>query len=600
MKPELPSAAPLFTKAYEFAQKAHEGQVRAEGTPYITHCAAVEKIISEEWGIRSPELRAAALLHDTVEDNKSLTFIDIENEFGSKVAFLVEGVSQLRSEKENGVSKIEKDRETVRKVFNKNLIDPNVGVLKLADRLHNMRTLMHMPPEKQIAKAKETEGYAKLAESLGMWVVMRELEDLSLKYSSSRDYEKYARIRNEDPRTGEQFVEWLKSTLTTIATDAAIDAHLETRKISLPVLKNKKGKYLTEKINDLISFRVIVKGSGEAETRNQVYKMLGIIRENFAGIEDLDRFDDFYSKPRDNNYSAIQLTLDFPEGSTEIAISCEEKEEFNNWGIVSLIRRGETDLQKHALKLIFTPTHEVKFFQAKATGLDFAYSISPSMGARAEYAVVNGEVRPISTVLPNGAEVEIEIGEPRIAPKKELINFCLPNTRRVIDEQLSEQAKWEFEMKGKEAIYGIICKRGLIDLTDLLKIDKHKANLENLLYVLGCKGSIEDLYYKVGSGVMDIKDLEKHFDEAEITKSHLCISSILIEGVDGPGIWTLVSSAVSALGGNIGPMENRPHISAEGTTFTLRMVVENLSGESELKLAEAFGSDPRITKVIVV
>jgi len=591
----------IVARAYQISEKAHEGQFRAEGIPYFTHCIEVARILLEEWKITDPEMIATALLHDTVEDT-NVTLGELTSQFGPKVAFWVDGVSQFRSEKgeENGKSKEQRDRETVRKVFSKNLIDPNVGVLKLADRLHNMRTLQHMPQEKQVAKAKETEGYAQLARSLGMWWVMRELGDLSLRYTDPQAYEKYSRIRSEDPRTQDEFVSWIKSTLSTIATDLQVDASIETRELSLPELINKKGKYLTQKINNLISFGVKVKsGDSEAETRNRVYKMLGAIRENFAGVEDQTRFEDSYSKQKENNYSAILLTLDFPEGSIEVAITCEEKEEYNNWGVISLIRRGETDLQKYARKLIFTPTGEVRFFPEKATGLDFAVSISPSMGARSVAVIINGERKPISTVLPNGAEVEIEIGEPRIAPKEELRNYCLPNTRRIIDEQLSEQAKFVLEIKGREAVYGIISKRGLIDLADIFSIDKYKGALENLLYSLGCKGSLKDLYYKIGSGVMDTKDLERHLDEAGFTKEKLGLTSISIEGRDGPGISTLVTSEVNALGGNIGPMENRPHENMGVTTFTMRLVVENLTRADEIKLEKAL-QDSRISKVIVV
>jgi len=591
-----------LTKAYNLAKIAHEGQFRAEGIPYFTHCVEVARILYEEWKITDPKKVAVALLHDTVEDCEEITLDDLTKEFGPEVAVWVDGVSQFRSKKgeQNDKSKEEKDRETVRKVFSKNLIDPFVGVAKLADRLHNMRTLGFMPVKNQILKANETKDYAKLAESLGMWQVMRELENLSMKHSCPEEFEKYSSILESDPRTQEEFVSWLSSTLKTIAVDASIDVKVETRLISLPKLKNKKGKDITKKINDLISFRVIVLGTKGTEARNSVYKILGAIRQNFAEIEDQDRFDDSYSKPKENDYSAIQLTFEFPQGSTEVSITSQGKEEFNRWGVVSLFRKGDTELSKHALKLVFTKTQEVKFFPPKATGLDFAYSISRTLGARADYVLINGIKHPISTVLPNGAEVEIELGMPRIAPREELRDYCLPATRRIINEQLSEQEKWNFGIKGREEVAKILSQRGLIDLSDLLKIDKYKANLENLLFILGCKNSIEDLYYKVGSGVMEPHDLENYFDNAKITKKHLGLTSVLIEGRDGPGITSLVSSAVSKLGGNIGPMDNIPHDGSEGKTFTLRMVIESLTGEAEATLEKIFRGDSRITKVIIV
>lgn len=602
---EYENAPELVARAYKFGKNAHGTQTRYDGvTPYFDfHCVGVDKIVHKEWKIDDPVIRAMCLLHDTVEDT-AITLEDLKKEFGERLAFGVDSATKftLVQNAKYTLSNEELDKKTIVKMYDSNLNNPAIVLPKIGDRLFNIRDLETVPdPEKRRKKAEETlNNYAPLAESLGLWRVKCEFENRCLAYTNPKAFKYYTKIISEDPRTQEEFVAWLTSTLEAVARDASIEARVETRMISLPKLENKKGKDLTKKINDLISFRVIVKDLGNVETRNEVYKMLGAIRQNFAEIEDSKRFDDFYFKPRDNDYSAIQLTLEFPQGSTEIAITSNDKEEFNNWGIVSLIRKGETDLSKHALKLVFTETQEVKFFPPKATGLDFAYSISQEMGARAVSVFINGVRYPVSTVLPNGSEVKIELGEPRIAPKIELKNYCLPVARKIIDEQLSEEAKGKLGMKGKEMIEKVISERGLIDLADLLKIDKHKPNLEHLLFILGCKNSIPDLYYKVGSGVMDINNLEKHFDEAGITKKELGLTSIFIEGLDGPGINSLVSSEVTALGGNIGPMENRPHDNPEGATFTIRMVVENLTKLGEEKLSESLKSDKRITKTIIV
>ncbi len=602
---EYEKAPDLVARAYKFGKNAHGTQTRYDGvTPYFDfHCVDVDKIVHKEWKIDDPVIRAKCLLHDTVEDT-SVTLEDIKREFGERVAFGVDSATKfsLVQNAKYTLSNEEMDKKTIVKVFDRNYNDPADILPKIADRLSNIRDLETVPDqEKRRKKAEETlNNYAPLAESLGLWRVKSEFENRCLAYTNPEAFKYYTKIISEDPRTQPEFVAWLTSTLEAIARDALIDARVETRMISLPKLENKKGTYLTEKINDLISFRVIIKDTENIETRNEVYKMLGAIRQNFAEIEDPKRFDDFYFKPRDNDYSAIQLTLEFPQGSTEIAITSNDKEEFNNWGVVSLIRKGETDLSKHALKLIFTETQEVKFFPPKATGLDFAYSISQEMGARAVSVFINGVRYPISTVLPNGAEVKIELGEPKIAPKKEFTNYCLPVTRKIIVNQLSEETKRKLEIKGRETIEKEISERGLIDLADLLEIDKHKSNLEHLLFILGCKNSISDLYYKVGSGVMDVKNLKNHFDEAGITKNGLGLTSILIEGMDGPGINSLVSSNVTSLGGNIGPMINRTHDTLSGATFTIRMVVENLNETSEKELLELLKADKRITKTIVV
>ena len=168
---------PKLTRAYEVAEKVHEGQSRDEGIPYITHCLAVARILYEEWGITNVDILATAFLHDTVED-KHFPIEQIRFEFGENVASWVEAVTKLPET--GNLSKEEADSKTLRKVNDASFIEPQVGVIKLADRLHNMRTLIYVKdPEKQVRKAKETLFYAKLAESLGMWEVVRELEDLS-------------------------------------------------------------------------------------------------------------------------------------------------------------------------------------------------------------------------------------------------------------------------------------------------------------------------------------------------------------------------------------------------------------------------------------
>jgi len=589
----------FLTKAYKLAERAHKGQMRASNEPYIIHPLEATRIIYEEWGILDENLLAAELNHDTKEDT-NVTLDDLAKKLNPTVASLVGGVSNLRSEK-GIISKSQKSRENIKNVFKNALIDANVALLKIADRLHNMRTLQFMPRENQISKALETYSYVKMAESLGLWVVARELDNLSLKYSDPENFEKYSNLIKNDPRTDKYFVGWFTSILETIANESQINARVEYRLTSVPTLINKLGKYLPEKVNDLISFRIVIDENDDSKARDTVYKMLGILREKFSEIEDQKRFNDSYSKPTNTNYRATEITLETPEGSVAIAITSNKCEEFNNWGIVSLIRNGEKNLKDYSLKLFFTDTGEVKFFPPLATGLDFAYSISPEMGARAKSMSID-ERRglPISSVIPNGAEIKIEIDEPQTAPPEKFVNFCLPNTKTIIENQLSEQAKDKLEMEGKEKIYQIIINRGIIDLADLFKIGKHESKMKGMLLKLGCKGSLEKLYYKIGSGVMSINYFEKSLNEFGFTKDDLGLTSILIEGNDGPGIFSSISGQVARQSGNIGPMENIPVEVSGQNCFTLRLVVNGLNKKSEIRLAKSLQRDARITKVIVV
>jgi GTP pyrophosphokinase len=584
-----------------FAEKAHEGQRRLSGEPYFSHCIEVARILYEEWGIGNERIIGAALLHDTTEDT-TVTLDTIRDKFGTDIAFLVDGVSNLRSEK--GVwSKEQGDKETLKKVFDKTLDDPIVAVLKLADRTHNMRTLGYLPPEKQIRKANETLNiYAKLAESLGMWKVMRELEDLAYKYVYPNKYDELSKLRDNDPRTDDNFVAHIKSVLATIAEECGVDAIIETNINSLAKIDKKMGDNPIDKINDLISFRVIVKGTTELQTRGDVGKMLMAVRNHFSSILDEKRFDDFYSKPKKNGYSTVQDTYDFTQGSTEIAITSEKKEEFNNWGIISLIKNGQKDLQEYALKLIFTPTGSVKFFPRMATGLDFAYSINPELGARGEKVIINGTEFPITTVLPNGADIEIKMSkDSNISPNRNFLNYgLLPTTKQKINKQILEEDKLNIEKTGKDIVSEVITKQGIVDLDDILRIDKFEPALKDLLLMLGCDGTLQHLYYKLGKNIISAKTFESKLIESGLTKEEMGITSVMIEGFDVPGILKRLGRAISKRNGNIKYFINTSHSEGTKDTFTLRLVAEGLKEADEKDLSKLFSKDKRFQKVIVV
>ncbi len=595
---------PLVLKAFQIGSRAHEGQFRKEGAPYFTHCIEVAKIIYEEWGIKnSPEKVAAALLHDTVEDTE-LTIDHIEAEFGAEVAYLVEGVSKFRSDKSlNGKSA---DKETVRKIFDKTLINPWVAVLKLADRLHNMRTLNFMPPEKRVAKAAETLGYAKLAESLGMWKVMIELEDLSLKFANPQEYEKFSKILSSDPRTNELFVGYMVSKLDSIVRSLGIAAVVETQVNGVARLRHKMiREHRFSKINDAISFRIITDDSQSIQNaENESLVILGALWANFGDMEDSSRFDNFLYKPRDNGYSAIQLTLDYPfssgKRSVEIAVSTSSREELNNHGVLSLIRNFNTDISAYALKLIFTPTGEVKFLRPEATGLDFAYSIEKHMGAQATGIFIDGTEFPISTIIPNASTVEIIVGPPRAVPDPEAVNYVLPPARKIIEDQKSEFEDQKTIAKGKDMIKEVLAKRGLFDLFDLIRFPKHSDKVTRMLRYLGAKRYVSNLYRMIGLGQLGVEDLDKAMDEFHLTKEELKLNSILLEGEDVKDLLGFIGKVVGRYGGNIKPMINEPFEQNGRDLFKATLIVEGLPGTKTKNLRQAFLKNNAIKKVTIV
>lgn len=603
---EVMQKYPVVKEAYTRGMRAHEGQFRADKvTPYFTHCIAVARIIVEELGIdNDPEMAAAALLHDTVEDT-SLTKEDIRLLFGETIAFLVDGVSKFKSDK--NLSKAETDRETIRKAFGMSYIDPRVAVLKVAgDRVHNMRTMDVMPPEKQVKKAIETASYAKLAESLGMWKVMIELEDLALKYTSPTDFAKFQKMVTEDPRTGELFTSYMSSKLQKIAKDVGVNATIDKQLNGLSRLKHKMlREHRFEKINDVISFRIVVDDKNGWEVgRNDCMKILGKVWEEFGDIEDSQRFDNFLINKTDNGYSAIQITLDYPfskgKRSVEIAITTKTRDDFNNLGVVSLIKNGIKDVSEYALKLVFTPSGEVKFFKPNATGLDFAYSIESRMGAQATGMMIDGELKPISTIIPNASTVIIIDGQPRVAPDPEAKNFVLPKARRMIEKQEDDKKDQETVAKGKEMLKDILAQRGLFDLYDLIQYKKHAQTMVTMLRHLGAKGYVSNLHRMIGLGQLSLEELDKELTNAGLTKEKLRINSILIEGYDVKNLLGFMGETIAEFGGNIKPMRNSPDEVDGKNTFRTTYLVEELPSENIEKLKSAFYKNPAITKVTIV
>ncbi len=590
----------MIERARQIADDAHRGQFREDGSPYFSHCLEVAGIISDEWGIKDESIVSAALLHDTVEDT-SLSLDDIKNSFGEDIALLVDGVSKFKSDQ---LKSGDPDRETLKKVFDRNLIDPRIAVLKLADRLHNMRTLGSMPKEKQVPKARETlEVYAKLAESLGMWVVMKELEDLSLKYINPQEYERLKIQFENDPRSNELFISHTISSIESVARQSGIEMAVTVRKNSLWRLRHKSERVPRFKdINDVVSFRVVVNGGSELEfARDNCYKLLGIFREKYSTNEEIEKFSDSFSQPQENSYSAIQMTVNSPHGAIEIAITSSSKEEFNNWGVVSLLRKGNRELSNFALKLVFTPEGQVKFFPKEATGVDFAYSISRGLGAQAVSLLVDGEDHPLSFVIPNGSIVEIVTGEQRIAPDLSLYEYCLPPTKRVIEEQTGNLVREERIVKGKALVEDIIREKcGLLDLVDLFSFDEYKLKLTNLLYHLGCKGSLSNLYYLIGSGLISSELLSQQIISNGLTKNDLFLSTVLVEGVDRPGILEQVGAVIKKVGGNVGALDFKRKKEDGKLVFSLRLVVENLENFQIKELRAEIKKNCRMKKILIV
>lgn len=600
---------PVLKKARDFAKKVHMGQTREDGSPYFDHLESVVKILYEEWGIEDTNMLSAGYLHDSVEDTE-LTLDHIRlmfSENGDDIAFLVDGVTQFLHHTED-LSKEERDHASVKKIFTKNLVDPRISVLKLADRLHNMRTLESMPPEKRVSKARETlQKYAKLAESLGMWKVMIELEDISLKYTHPQDYEKYSELMKGDPRTDSQFIGFMVSKLELLMKENDIKAQVYAQKNGIARLRHKTMRERRfQKVNDVVSFRIVILEEDPKGAKDNVLIALGSVWEKYREIQDSTRFDNFFYEPRDNGYSAIQATLDFPfikgKYSIEVAISTKEKEEFNNDGVLSLIRTGQKDLTDYVLKLIFTPNGEVKFFRPEATGLDFAYHIEKHLGAQAKEIIIDGVSFPISTVIPNAATVYIPDAPPRAAPDPEAANFVLKPARKIIEEQIAEVEDQKNIQKGLQMVQPILQNIGLSDLRQLLSYQKYADRVSRVLNLLGCKRSVNTLYHMIGAGQLEISDFEKALATNNLTREQLRLNSVLIEGDDVQSLLGFIGETIYKFGGSVKPMTNEPYVESGEERFRTTFIVEfkDFPNTDYDAVRQEFLKNKAIKKVLIV
>jgi len=578
---QLVASNPKIRQALDFATTAHSGQTRDEGIPYVSHCIEVAKIIYAEWGITTDEnLVDAALLHDTVEDTD--TAIDqIRLQFGDDVAMLVDGVSKLRSEKGENT-----DKETLRKVVNTAYLDPRVLLLKLADRLHNMRTVQFVAPEKQKPKAVETLVYAKMAESLGLWQVKLELEDISFNYLDPAGYLSAKEEVDNDPRLHPLFVNFWTSNLERILAKNGLPPNVHSAVNGYFFLKEKRRKLAVQgevtmeglrRINDLIGFRVIL------PSLKDCHMALGIIQEEYGEYFNTKRLDLFTGRnTRTNGYSAIQSTLDLPQGSIEIALVTPDMDDFNKWGIVSRIRKGETDLRHYARVLVFTPSDDVVFLPEGATAIDFAYEINPRLGAEAVGVKINGREVSVSSVIPNGSTVEILVGKPRIAPDTNYAFFCLPKTAKIIETQLLQQQREQQINIGAAKVEEIMTRLKLPNLEDI------KDMISPLLYRLGCQDP-NGLFFKIGSGILSEAELIEELSKSDITKESLGLTTIRVAGKDEPKILETLATLIGKNGGNIFNWG----FQRLGDHYWLRLVVENLDDQSGQLIREEISRDRR-------
>jgi guanosine-3',5'-bis(diphosphate) 3'-pyrophosphohydrolase len=422
----------IVKKAYEFSLKHHTGQTRASGEPYLVHPLQVALVLAEM--VLDPVAVAAGLLHDSVEDT-SVTIVDIRKEFGEQVAHLVEGVTKIS--KIDFATREEQQAENLRKMMLAMIDDIRVILIKLADRLHNMRTLEHLPPDRQQKIAKETlEIYGPIAHRLGMGKIRGELEDLGFRYLDPIGYQQLHDVVESRRKQGEQFMARVESVLSEKLKEAGITATVSSRIKRLFSINKKlqRQRITVDQVYDLFAMRVITKSLQDC------YAVLGIVHNMWRPVP--GRIKDFIAMPRPNLYQSLHTSVITEDGTPfEIQIRTEEMHKMAEEGIAAhwKYKDGAVSAQDEqrlawlrqvvewqrdvsdpseflsTLKIdlypeevyTFTPKGKVVVLPREATPIDFAYSVHTEVGHTCVGAKVNGRMVPLRHKLHSGDIVEI-------------------------------------------------------------------------------------------------------------------------------------------------------------------------------------------------
>ncbi|HEY0972762.1 MAG TPA: bifunctional (p)ppGpp synthetase/guanosine-3',5'-bis(diphosphate) 3'-pyrophosphohydrolase [Gemmatimonadales bacterium] len=479
---------PLLLKAYQFSSRAHEGQTRRSGEKYVVHCIEVAKILAG-LGLDSVTV-ASGLIHDVVEDTE-LTVADVEREFGSEIAQIVDGLTKIGSLSFNSAQ--ERQVENYRKLLLSVAKDARVVIIKLADRLHNMRTLDWMPEEKQRRIAQETRDlYAPLAHRFGMARMRWELEDLAFKYLEKDDYRSLARLVAQKRGEREALIAQLRDPIARALEAAGIhDAEVSGRPKHLWSIdkKMKQREKPYDEIYDLLAIRVLV------NTVPECYHALGVIHDGWTPLQ--ERIKDYIAQPKSNGYQSLHTTVFGPERQLfEVQIRTRDMHRTAEFGIAAHWRykeggqRGEEldrklawfrqvlELQLDAktpdeflefLKLdlyqdeifVFTPTGDVIQLPKGATPIDFAFAVHTEVGTRCQGARVNGRIAPLSRELKNSDTVEI-LRSPLARPSRDwLAHVRTGRARHKIRQWLRQEEQATSAKVGREILDREIRRRRL-------------------------------------------------------------------------------------------------------------------------------------------
>ncbi len=511
----------VVRRAYEFAMKAHANQKRKSGEPYFSHPCAVAVILTDL--MLDGTTIAAGLLHDCVEDVEGVTIETIRQEFGQEVELLVDGVTKLSQL--NFASREEAQAETLRKMFLAMAKDIRVVLIKLADRLHNMRTLKYQRPERQIPIARETlDIYAPLAHRMGVYTIKWELEDLSLRYIDPEGYYELVRLVGMKREERERLIAEVSQQLGARLREAGIKAEIEGRpKHFYSIYRKMKNQNKTfDQINDLIALRVLV------NTQQDCYFVLGVVHTMWPQVP--GRFKDYISMPKPNMYQSLHTTVVNQGRPFEVQIRTFEMHRTAEYGIAAHWRYKEGRASENELDqklswlrrildwqsdardpgefgelvkvdlfadevFVFTPKGDVISLPKGATPLDFAYRIHSAVGNRCIGAKVNGRIVPLASQLQTGDFVEVMTSSSSRGPSRDWLNIVKTSEAKtkirawLKKEQRETNIPLGHDMMEKEA------KRLGYTLSQLMRGDA-----VDLICRRFSAQSLDDIYAMVGFG----------------------------------------------------------------------------------------------------
>jgi len=532
----------LIEKAYKFSEEAHKGQNRESGEPFFKHPAKVALSLTS-FELDDASI-CAGLLHDVIEDTK-YTYEDIKNEFSEEIANLVEGVTKLGRIPYN--TKEEQQAENLRKMFMAMASDIRVIFIKLADRLHNMKTLYYLPEEKQIEKAKETlEIYAPLAHRLGMYSIKWELEDLCLRYIDSEAYYNLVNCISERRAEREKFIKNIIESVKLKLDEMGIEADIEGRpKHFYSIYRKMKEQNKTiDQIFDLFALRVIV------DSVKNCYAVLGLVHEMYRPVP--GRFKDYIAMPKSNGYQSLHTTLVGKSGHPfEIQIRTWDMHRTAEYGVAAHWKYKEKTTAKPAdsfdeklswlrqtvewqketqdgsefletLKLdlfsddvfVFSPKGDVYQLPIKSTPIDFAYRVHSEIGNKMVGARVNDKIVPIGYELKNGDVVEIITSANSKGPSRDWLAIAKsPNARAKMMQWFKKEKYDENVEQGKEIVEREL-KRIRLTFNDLFRNEWVEPLLKKYTFA-----KLDDCYAAIGYGAIQvgkvIGKLKEEYDKSK-------------------------------------------------------------------------------------